>query len=205
MKKIILMFLSFTVVISSVFATSDYEKGYLDGYAAGKSGKENVVQIGLDEKASNLSDLGVWDIKYYVDDFGEPTKTGYITGKSSIYGTFSNSATTNSKLKFYFIIDDEVALKLFEYGSHVVKGNSSRPDKYYVNIKCDNITYNFNAKNYGDRLIVDESEEFINILRKEKPIIISVKENSSYSSSSYLIKDIETTGFNEAMKQLFNK
>lgn len=65
----------------------------------------------------------VWEYKYYVDDFGDPTDTPYIKGKFE--GTFSNSATDNSKLKVNVLIDAEglgdnltIHFNLFEYGEY---------------------------------------------------------------------------------------
>ena len=38
-----------------------------------------------------------WEVKYYLDEFQEPTGDPYIVG-GPFYGNFSNSATTNSNL-----------------------------------------------------------------------------------------------------------
>lgn len=58
-------------------------------------------------KLANINNLGVWEIRYFVDDFGQPTNEGYITTEYSIYGKFSNTATENSDLRVVFIIDDK--------------------------------------------------------------------------------------------------
>ncbi len=68
-------------------------------------------------RLANIDNLGNWEIKYYVDDFGEPTKEGYITYKSLIKGRFSNSATNNSILDVVLLFgEDYYNIKLFEYG-----------------------------------------------------------------------------------------
>lgn len=198
MKKLIVLFLSTMVIISSIFASSDYDQGYLDGYAACQNGEENAVQKRLEQK-SHLDDMGVWILNHYVDSFGDETDEGYLS--TIMTGTFSNSATTNSDLIAYFLIDeDEVDLKLLEYGDYEVKGDST----YSFDVKCDGCVYRYTAHNSGDRLSLDAScaQRFIQILQTEKPITLSIQENSRYSASSYLLRNIDTTGFNNALKQL---
>lgn len=73
---------------------------------------------------------GIWTKKYYIDRFGDSTNSPYIT--ASFSGTFSNSATTNSKLTGYWIIDgDDFCLVLEEYGRSRVKC-SYGTDKYDI-------------------------------------------------------------------------
>jgi len=105
-------------------------------------------------KLANLNNLGIWDIDYFVDEFGEPTKEPYITTKNPIYGSFSNSATEGSRLRVQFIIanNESVAIKLFEY-------DRSNPVKksYYVEYNVlvqdkDGNKYNLSAFISGDRL-----------------------------------------------------
>ena len=60
--------------------------------------------------------------KYFVDQFGDPTDSMYLTKVCT--GVFSNSATTNSELKVGIIIsENEIGIGLFEYGNHIVKDN----------------------------------------------------------------------------------
>ena len=98
-----------------------------------------------EQKSNDKGSLGEWEINYYVDDFGDPTSDGYITNKTNILGKFSNSATTNAKLKAYFLINNyndmygkikaKVSIKLFEYaGRTEVKGTISTI-KYKMLIK----------------------------------------------------------------------
>lgn len=73
-------------------------------------------------RLANINELGIWQTDYYVNDFDEPTKEGYV--KTSINGTFSNSATTNSDLRVGFIIDkNSIRIQLYEYArNHPIKG-----------------------------------------------------------------------------------
>ena len=59
--------------------------------------KEEQKQKEIEEKEkkrlANLDNTGMWRLGFYVDEFGEPTKEGYITTNEYISGTFSNTAT----------------------------------------------------------------------------------------------------------------
>lgn len=75
---------------------------------------------------SGNSSNDVWQINYYVDEFNNPTNDAYITNKKAFSGTFSNSATTNSKLDARILIDKNgISIKLYEYGTLEVKAYST--------------------------------------------------------------------------------
>lgn len=142
--------------------------------------KAKVQQDAIDKhvrdsiRMANLGNLGIWKINYFVDDFGEPTDEGYITTEQPIYGTFSNTATQDSRLRVRFIIAGKksVAIKLFEYdGNNPVKGYE---DSYKVLVQDkDGNRYELYASNYdSDRLTFSsygsnsDSEKFHKILMK---------------------------------------
>jgi|WetSurMetagenome_2_1015567.scaffolds.fasta_scaffold567202_1 hypothetical protein len=81
--------------------------------------------------ANNYPAPSIWSVRYYVDEFGDPTSRSYIySGKIS--GVFSNSATTNSRLIADILIDrsDKISFQLYEYGgNHPIKGY--HPDGEY--------------------------------------------------------------------------
>lgn len=86
-------------------------------------------------RLANIDNLGIWEINYFVDEFGDRTSSGYITTKRPIYGTFSNSATQGSDLRVEFIIinNKKIAIQLYEYnGSNPVKDYNGR---YIVSIQ----------------------------------------------------------------------
>ena len=97
--------------------------------------KEQAIQDSI--KLANINNLGIWELGYYVDDFGEKTEKGYIF--TQIFGNFSNSATTNSDLKIHFIIDENnIRIQLFEYArNHPVKGEGEI--KFKVKDKNDEV------------------------------------------------------------------
>lgn len=67
------------------------------------------------EQSETRDNLGIWEIAYFVDDFGEPTKDGYI--RTETKGTFSNDLTQDSKLGVGFIITDAeiIDIKFYQY------------------------------------------------------------------------------------------
>ena len=184
--------------------------------SATTSSGENVVLNSdgtweyVTKKIISTEGLGNWEVKYFVDDFGDPTNQGYITNNKILEGQFSNSATTNAKLLAYFIVKDSsnVALKLFEYGSNAVKAYST--DNYSVKIKDDNgKTYAFNGNMYkgGDRLYIDDSykkkhvSQMHHLLLKGGKLTIVIK-GTEYSLTSYKLS-FDATGYKNAYNQLY--
>ncbi len=105
-------------------------------------------------RLENLNNTGIWQVNYYVDDFGEPTKEGYIRNKYTIRGTFSNTATENSKLDVKFLISEayDVDMMLYEYaGNNPVKAYSSKKYKVLIQDK-EGKRMTLYATNSGDRL-----------------------------------------------------
>ena len=97
---------------------------------------------------------------FYVDEFGEPTKDGYISNSSYIQGLFSNTATQDSDLNVKFLISDknDISIQLYEYaGNNPVKAYSAT--SYLVLIQDSNgERLKLRATNYGDRLAFNKSE-----------------------------------------------
>lgn len=97
---------------------------------------------------------GAWTVRYYVDSFGERTSTGYVTTRELIKGTFSNSATQDSALGVYLMVNSslEINLQLYEYaGKNPVKAYSK--ESYTVQIQDKNGQRStLKASNYSDRL-----------------------------------------------------
>ena len=101
-----------------------------------------------------------WTKNFYVDDFDEPTDEWYVS--RSFLGTFSNSATSDSRLKGDILIDEnDISIFLYEYYTHQVKNPYSRSEGYIINVRLeDGTTKKFNGYIYseGDRIYVDESD-----------------------------------------------
>jgi len=73
-----------------------------------------------------------WITKNYIDEFNKPTDEQYVGYKEYIRGTFSNSATNNSKLLVAPLVDaDSAAFLLLEYERNPVVNSSTRSDEQY--------------------------------------------------------------------------
>lgn len=154
---------------------------------------------------------GIWSIKYFVDEFGDPTDEGYIAHDLYIKGFFSNSATTNSNLNVYFLISGagDVAVQLFEYaGRSPVKAFTT--DNYSIIVKdSKGVKHSMAGKMYegGNRIFFDPSFKKKHISKMhnifldggEVSVVIS---KSEYGLSSYKFK-VNADGYKNAFEQLF--
>ena len=137
---------------------------------------------------------GQWTTNNYVDDFGEPTENSYDVMITN--GTFSNSATQNSKLSLKFINnkkDESLLIYVYEYGSKLandIEGNFET-----VRLKDpEGIVHTLNkvffAKS-GVLLISKENYKKISIaLLKKGNFMIIFNRTTKYSTSSYKSKFI---------------
>lgn len=156
-----------------------------------------------------------WEIEYFVDEFNRPTKDGYITEKGSFEGVFSNSATNNSKLKGYFIIDNHknIGIALFEYGNHRVKNASKNEELYSITFLDKDGKKNSSVAhlrgNGGDTLIVDGNEWSVDYNRLfdafTKGGEITFRIDNYYGGADKYIFTEDFTGFEETYKELTDK
>lgn len=110
-------------------------------------------------RLANLNNTGIWRIGHYVDEFGEPTKQGYITNTDYIKGAFSNTATQNSDLNVNFLISNsaDISIQLYEYANNnPVKAYSTELYHVYIQDK-DGKRVTLTATNRSDRLRFDQS------------------------------------------------
>lgn len=130
-----------------------------------------------------------WEKSFYVDDFDEPTEEWYV--QSSFSGTFSNSATTDSKLTGYILIDQEdITFFLYEYGRNQVKNIYSRDEAYTIVARLsDETTKEFKGSIYskGDRIIVENAESMKKLLLEEEKIKFYIYESDN-SLTNYLFE-----------------
>jgi len=131
-------------------------------------------------RLANLNNTGMWSVRHYVDEFGEPTKQGYISNTSSINGTFSNTATQNSALNVDFLISNssKISIQLYEYaGNNPVKAYSSESYRVLIQDKDGN-RLKLTATNYSDRLSFDKtaSRQVHNVLMKGGTIKFKIYE-----------------------------
>ena len=131
-------------------------------------------------RIANLNNTGIWNVKYYVDEFGESTKDGYISCIDDLDGLFSNSATQNSELKVRFLITSstDVNFKLYEYAdNNPVKAYSANEYRIFIQDK-DGKRHKLIATNYHDRLSFGTSHSKIvhNVLKKGGTVKFSLYE-----------------------------
>ena len=147
--------------------------------------------------------FGTWELGEFKDEFGQSINKKYIS--TTVYGTFSNSATTNSELiACVQITSDDIAILLWEYGSHLVKC-SYKYDEYSITMLDTN-----NKKHYlsgtmyagGNRIYIDDEDKatVINALKKSGKISFYVV-YSEFITSTYLFS-IETSNFQTLYRQL---
>lgn len=131
-------------------------------------------------RLENINNTGMWTVSYYVDDFGEATKEGYIRNTELISGTFSNTATQNSELNVKFLISNssDISIMLYEYaGNNPVKAYSSESYQVLIQDK-DGERLKLRATNYSDRISFDKnaSRQVHNILMKGGSIKFKIYE-----------------------------
>lgn len=207
MKKapvaVLITFLAMSVAVFSQ-ESDDYIKGYIAGYEDSKAGNSPRFEESSTSDSGYIANSAM-EIRYYVDEVGDPTDNGYISNKGVSTGTFSNSATTNSGMRWYIIVsENEISFVIFEYGRLRLTGSSGYPDNYRVYIKDANgEMHTFSGENSSDRIaITSNRRDVLNILLQNKPVKISINEVSEYSTSSYNLGTLDCTGFSELYSKL---
>lgn len=96
----------------------------------------------------------LWRISHYVDDFKNPTKDAYLTNVTPFKGTFSNTATENSKLLVEMLVDNDndISIQLYEYGRSVPL-KSTQNEIYIVSFQgSDGVTAKRQCRLAQDRI-----------------------------------------------------
>ena len=172
--------------------------------------KQDAIISAINSTDNNVEG-DFWKIKYFVDDFGDPTDEILLTTSNYLYGYFSNSATTNSKLTArIFIPYKRVHLLMNEYGSLPVKGSISEI-RYKIIVKmADGTTEDWgSAWNNSDRIIFnsEQSKKIIIALASGKAFKISLQENTpsefASNSASYVVVIPQSVGFSTMFKKAF--
>jgi len=171
-----------------------------------KAEKERKKQEELRYIEMNANNLGSWKLGYYVDDFNERTKKGFIT-YGDLYGLFSNSATTDSKLRANIMIDSytKAAIMLYEYnGKNPVK--SYGKDSYHIYIKDgEGKKYSLRADNQYDRLSLHtrSAKALHRILKKGGTVKFKIyKAPNAIDTYTFTIRDADW--YYNAYKKLHN-
>lgn len=148
-------------------------------------------------------DFRTWNLHNYVDEFRNPTDEEYIS--TVVYGTFSNSATTDSDLKVRVLVDkDSIAFRLYEYSRIEVKCSYGRDNYTITMMDSDNQKYNITGTMYsgGDRVCVDKEYKslVLGALRKRGTVRFYIV-SAEYSTTEYLFS-VNTSNFSSLYKTL---
>ena len=174
-----------------------------NGGAAPAAGGE-AGDAGGEADGSAPAAEGIWAVKYYVDDFDQPTDQWYITTDDYFEGNFSNSATTKSELNVLMAVDNEedktrIAIFLYEYGRNLVKNSSTEyVDKYDVTMRtADGTDHSMTGTIYcgADRVFIDDEyvDEVLDAMKGEGTVSFHLVD-SERTTSTYLFS-IETSNF----------
>ncbi len=163
----------------------------------------------------SINSYGQWSFQYYVDEFGDKTNESYIS-YTDYNGTFSNSATSGSKLITKLIVSYSIGdtiptfrFDLYEYGRGPSVGKQIGESTYTLNIKLSNSTSQSYDLYPGEnslyiRFQSKDAESFFKHLKKESsPIKCYLEIDGEYSNQSYLFK-INPVGFSNANSKLRN-
>jgi hypothetical protein len=137
-----------------------------------------------------------WEDQFMTDDFGDPTDEKF---RSMInYGTFSNSATTNSKA-MYGIVDnyDYLAIMVFEYGDSPARSIEDtfetvlmkKPDGTVITYK--NVVFSTTGTLIFKKRKNEEKSlyhRFLKDITDSGTYAIAFKKSGTYGSSSYDFK-----------------
>ena len=132
-----------------------------------------------------------WEKRYYVDEFDEPTDEWYIY--CSFSGTFSNSATNDSRLSGNILIDStDISIMLYEYNRNQVKNVYSRDKSYTIVVRSaggDKATFKGTIYSKGDRIFINSSQEasMKNWLKKSGTLKFYIYETDN-SVTNYLFE-----------------
>lgn len=164
----------------------------------------HTTNSGTCTRCGEIIEKEVWGIAYYVDEFNNPTNQAYMRNTEVFVGVFSNSATTNSIVYARVLIDSEdIAIRLWEYGSNAVKGYTTTT--YNIIILDDNEGKHYTTgtlyKN-GDRIFLEDNT-FIALLQMNNKLKIYIEEDSKYGYNSNYIFEAENGNFNTELSKLF--
>lgn len=147
-----------------------------------------------------------WEKRYYVDEFNNPTSNAFIAPTDTISGTFSNSATTNSRLNAYVRVNKEdCEIMLWEYGSSMVKA-SSTTDYDITILLPDGTKQYFTGTMYKNGTVIcfDDYSAIITLLKNTDGILkFYIKEDSDYGVNSTYLFEVNTSGFKDLYNQTF--
>lgn len=163
-----------------------------------------ITTVDLDErlKVKLPEECAIWALNYFVDDNDRPIKDMYFVGRRSL-GSFSNSATTNSKCAALITASryngkDCVTVTLATYGRYLVT-NHGRKDWVYdiaVTEENGNVVKGFATLAVDNFTMICDSSagasSIINALKRNKQVLVTVKQRGDIDSYAF---DLDCEGF----------
>ena len=157
--------------------------------------------------------LGLWTIKYFVNEFKEPTDVGYITNINPVKGEFINSESDGEKVNIKLMIkEDAIALKLYEYEREdPVKGNRQDPIEYDITIQHNDNDIDFVFKAYNETNVVivgnvissEHQKKLIGYLKMGGVLKFNVKEkNNNRTLYTFNLINEPIYAFENALKKI---
>ena len=152
--------------------------------------------------------VGVWQLGDYVDEFEQPNGEKFVTNIDTIYGKFSNSATTDSVVEAQLLADKTygISIILWEYGRNQVKNAFTYDDEYNITIRyADGSKESLTGAVYGgggDRIMVtgDNAEILLNALRGDSDFSIYIADSNN-AATNYLFT-LSPSNFAELYDQI---
>lgn len=149
-----------------------------------------------------------WELRYYVDKFGDYTKKGYLINSEKISGTFSNSATKDSPLNVNLMVNNprEINIMLYEYArENPVKSYGEKNYKIYVKDNSGK-QHNLSATNYSDRLSLtsSSSKKLHDALLQGGQLTFMIEE-TEYGITEYKFTISNSDNYKETITQLPKK
>ena len=201
MKYLISALLSVALLFSLTSCKSDSDIKVEDSTPI-----QSNAQDGLSSKP-NDSTIN-WELKYYVDEFKEPTEEWYITNSEPFRGEFSNTATEGSEVAVILLIDQEVlSIVLYEYGTNQVKNIFYNDDiDYNITVRLPDGTdyettgFMYGKNKAGDRIFIESpgKDDILEALQGTGELKFIVQDTSD-SFTQYLFT-VQASNFSEVYK-----
>lgn len=188
-----------TIYKDDVMCLYDYNDEFFLKCGLSTSFSESEVQL-----ADNI-----WGLFYYVDVFGIPGDEPYIINYQDIIGTFNNSVYSKKELRVDVLVDKySISFKLYEYGSFLVRNNSSSYTDVYKIIMLDSQNHKFALEGNMD---ANSNKIRINFIPYQQVVLEALLQNGSvsfyienmdYPATNYLFTIPSNNGFPTAYQLL---
>jgi hypothetical protein len=130
-----------------------------------------------------------WKKNFYVDDFGDKTTDSYDSMTAS--GTFSNSATQDSKALYVFIKSDKtITIKVYEYESNLATSTSGTFEQVKIKTPSGVVVIDEAFFTKQGSLFFSK-EQFVSLneaISESGDYVMIFSRSGKYSTSSYKLK-----------------